>query len=93
MGLRFEWDEEKARRKLRKHGVSLEEAATAFGDPLSTTVVDPLHSNAEQRWVTMGSTYRGRLIVVVHADRGSTIRLISAPKATRREKKVYEEET
>ncbi len=92
MGLRFEWDEQKAKRNLKKHGVSFEEAATVFGDPLSMTIADPLHSTVEQRWVTMGLTHRRRLVVVVHTSRGSTIRLISARKAARREKRAYEEE-
>ena len=89
MGLRFEWDEEKAKRNLKKHGVSFEEAATVLGDPLSMTIVDPLHSTVEQRWITMGLTYRERLVVVVHTNRGSAIR---ARKSTRREKKAYEKE-
>ncbi len=92
MGLRFEWDEEKAKGNLKKHGVSFEEAATVFGDPLSLTIVDPLHSTDEQRWVTIGLTYKQRLAVVVHTNRGNTIRLIIARKATRREKRAYEEE-
>ena len=92
MGLRFEWDEQKAKRNLKKHGVSFEEAATVFGDPLSMTIADPVHSTVEQRWVTMGLTHRERLVVVVHTNRGNTIRLISARKATRREKRAYEEE-
>ena len=92
MALRFEWDQRKAKQNLKKHGVSFEEAATVFGDPLSMTIADPLHSTVEQRWVTMGLTYRERLVVVVHTNRGSTIRLISARKATRREKRAYEEE-
>jgi hypothetical protein len=92
MGLRFEWDEQKARQNLKKHGVSFEEAATVFGDHLSMTVADPLHSTLEQRWVTMGLTYLGRLAVVVHTNRGNVVRLVSARKVTRREKKAYEEE-
>ena len=92
MGLRFEWDGQKARRNLKKHGVPFEEAATVFGDRLSMTIADPLYSTVEQRWVTLGLTQRERLIVVVHTNRGSTIRLISARKATRREKRAYEEE-
>ena len=92
MGLRFEWDQEKAKRNLKKHGISFEEAATVFGDALSMTIADPLHSTVEQRWVTLGLTHRERLVVVVHTNRGSTIRLISARKATRREKRTYYEE-
>lgn len=92
MGLRFEWDEEKAESNIEKHGVSFEEAATVFGDVLSLTIPDPVHSTVEQRWITMGLTHRRQLVVVVHTNRGSTIRLISARKATRREKRAYEEE-
>ena len=92
MGLRFEWDPQKAKRNLKKHGISFEEAATVFGDALSMTIADPLHSTVEQRWVTLGLTHRERLVVVVHTNRGSTIRLISARKATRREKRTYYEE-
>ena len=92
MGLRFEWDLQKAKRNLKKHGISFEEAATVFGDALSMTIVDSLHSTVEQRWVTLGLTHRERLVVVVHTNRGSTIRLISARKATRREKRTYYEE-
>ncbi|HUU82591.1 MAG TPA: BrnT family toxin [Phycisphaerae bacterium] len=92
MALRFEWEERKAKQNLKKHGVSFEEAATVLGDPLSMTIADPVHSTVEQRWVTMGLTYRERLVVVVHTNRGSTIRLINARRATRREKTAYEEE-
>lgn len=92
MSLFFEWDPEKAQQNVEKHGVSFEEAATLFGDPLSLTIEDPLHSAAEQRWVTMGLTYKQRLVVVVHTDRGNSIRLISARKATRSEKREHEEE-
>lgn len=91
MGLLFEWDEEKSRNNLRKHGVSFEEASTIFGDPLSLTIDDPQHSMREQRWVTLGHSVKHRLLAVVHTDRGNRIRLISARMATRRERKTYEE--
>ena len=91
MPLRFEWDPEKARRNLEKHGVSFEEAATVFGDPLSLTVDDPTHSEAEDRFVTVGGTATGRIVVVVHTDRDDSIRLISARPATSRERRAYEE--
>lgn len=88
--MRFEWDPEKARRNVAKHGVSFEEAATAFGDPLSLTILDPDHSEEEDRFILLGQTYAGRLVIVVHTDRGENIRVISARLATRRERKAYE---
>ncbi len=87
--MRFEWDPEKARRNVAKHGVSFEEAATAFGDPLSLTILDPDHAEEEDRFILLGQTYAGRLVVVVHTDRGENIRVISA-RLTRRERKAYE---
>lgn len=92
MSLTFEWDEKKAKQNLRKHGVSFEEAATVFGDPLSLTIEDPLCSGEEERFVTMGMSIQGRLLVVVHTERGDNIRIISARRATRHERKTYEEE-
>jgi uncharacterized DUF497 family protein len=74
----------------RKHGVGFEEAATAFGDPLSITVGDPVHSEDESRFVLIEASYRGRLVVVVHAERGDGIGLISAREATRAERREYE---
>ena len=91
MGLLFEWDERKAEQNLGKHGVSFEEASTVFGDTLSITIDDPLHSMREQRCVTLGHSTRQRLLVVVHTSRNRRIRIISARKATRGEKEVYEE--
>ena len=70
----FEWDPVKAARNLRKHGVSFREAATVFGDPLAVTYNDPDHSEAEQRFVTLGRSPGGRLFVVSHADRGQNVR-------------------
>ena len=89
----FRRDPEKARSILAKHGVSFEEAASAFRDALSVTVGDPLHSTDENRFVTMGRSERGRALVVVHSDYGDSIRIISARIATRRERKKYEEGT
>jgi len=91
MSLAFEWDEKKARTNLKKHGVSFEEAATVFGDPLSLTIGDPVHSEEEDRFVTLGESDRGRLLVVVSTDRGEKIGIISARVATRRERTDYEE--
>jgi len=91
--LTFEWDSEKARQNLSKHGVSFEEASTVFDDPLSLTVPDRRHSVQERRFVIIGSSAAGRLLVVVHTDSGQTVRVISARSATKRERKEYEEET
>jgi len=93
MSLLFEWDRNKARQNIKKHGISFEEATTVFGDPLSLTIRDPLHSIDEERFVIIGSSYKYRLLVVVHAERGNRIRIISARRATRRERKTYEEGT
>ena len=91
MGLTFEWDANKAAVNTIKHGVSFEEAATAFGDPLSITVADPDHSIDESRFVLIGRTVRDQIVVVVHTERGDNIRIISARLATRRESKDYEQ--
>ena len=91
MAIEFESDPAKARGNVRKHGVSFEEAATVFGDPLSVTIRDPLHSTDEQRFIIEGCSRQGRIIVVVHVDRGHRIRIISARLATRRERRKYEE--
>ena len=90
MNISFEWDAEKARENERKHGVSFDEAATAFGDPLSVTISDPDHSADEVRFILMGTTYLGRILVVVHTDRGDNIRVISARRATKTERRAYE---
>ncbi len=86
----FEWDEKKAYKNIKKHGVSFEEAATVFGDPLSITIYDPLHSKDEDRFVILGMSNKNRLLVVVHTDRNDRIRIISARKATKKERKQYE---
>ena len=88
--MQFEWDAQKAARNLVKHGVSFDEASTAFGDPLAGTVLDPRHSVDEPRFVTIGLSDDQRLIVVAHADSEDTIRIISARRATRRERRKYE---
>jgi uncharacterized protein len=87
----FEWDEQKAADNAQKHGVTFEEASTAFGDPLSVTIDDPDHSEAEDRFVLLGMSHTGRLVVVVHTDRDDHIRLIRARLATRRERRDYEQ--
>lgn len=90
MGLAFEWDERKAKRNAGKHGVSFDEASTVFSDPLALTIYDPVHSNDEDRYITLGESQQGRLLVVVFTDRNERIRIISARVATRRERKEYE---
>jgi len=86
----FEWDPQKAKSNLKKHGVSFEEASTAFQDTLSLTIDDPLHSIDEVRVVLIGMSNKNRLLVVVHTERGDNIRIISARKATKKERKNYE---
>jgi uncharacterized DUF497 family protein len=89
--LLFEWDPNKAKENLEIHGVSFDEAGTAFRDVLSLTIYDPLHSEAEDRFVLLGNSHKDRLLVVVHTVRGDSIRLISARKASKKERKHYEE--
>jgi len=86
----FEWDANKAAGNLAKHQVSFEEAATVFGDPLGYIVADPRHSSEEQRFVLLGLSKGRRLLAVMHADRGAAIRIISARRATPRERRSYE---
>jgi len=88
--MRFEWDREKARGDLRKHGVSFDEAVTIFYDPLSATFDDPDHSTGEQRFITVGHSSRGRLLVASHTERGGAVRIISARVATAGERKRHE---
>jgi uncharacterized protein len=89
--LRFEWDARKAARNRAKHRVSFQEAATAFGDPLGRITDDPRHTAAEERFALLGESHRGRLLVVMFVERGEAIRVISARKATRLERRAYEE--
>jgi uncharacterized DUF497 family protein len=89
--LRFVWDRDKAAANLRKHGVAFDEAAAAFGDPLSITIADPEHSAGEERWLLLGQSAAGRLLVVAHTEHGDEIRIITARPATRRERQNYEE--
>jgi uncharacterized DUF497 family protein len=91
MGLTFEWDSEKDEANLKKHGVSFSEAATVFADPLTITISDPDHSVGEERYITVGLSYRQRVLVVAHRDDDDRIRIITARLATRRERRDYEE--
>ena len=88
--MQFEWDRDKARRNLKKHGVPFDEAVTVFYDPLSATFDDPGHSLGERRFVTVGYSSRGRLLVVSHTERGNAVRIISARRATARERRRHE---
>ena len=91
MALIFEWDETKAKRNIARHKVSFEEASTIFGDPLSITIEDLIHSSpGERRFVTIGSSYRGKMLIVAHCDRDDAIRIISARPATGKERRAYE---
>ena len=89
--MRFEWNTLKATANLRKHGISFDEAASVFFDPLSATGDDPDHSLDESRFVTFGTSSSGRLLVVAHAQHDDAIRIITARHATRAESKLYEE--
>ena len=91
--MRFEWDREKAKRNLKKHKVSFDEAATVFYDPLSATFADSDHSVGERRSITVGFSSRSQLLVISHTDRGKVIRIISARLATAQERKRHESET
>ena len=91
MSLMFLWDPRKAASNLKKHGVGFPETSTVFGDPLSSTFPDPDHSVHEQRYITIGMSGLGRLLVVSHLDEDEAVRIISARLATKAERKKYEE--
>jgi len=91
MGLSFEWDESKAKANLATHRVSLDEATTVFMDPFSMTISDPDHSEQEERYLDIGCSVRGRLLVVAYTERGTSIRIINCRKATPMEQRRYEE--
>lgn len=90
MQIEFEWDAQKDRSNTAKHGLGFTEASSVFADTLSITRPDPDHSHGEYRYVTLGYTSSGRLVVVAHADRGGRIRIISARPATGAERRAYE---
>jgi uncharacterized DUF497 family protein len=89
--MEFEWDADKAALNLAKHRIAFPEAATVFGDPSAITFFDPDHSDDEDPYLTFGHSTEGRLLVVSHTDRGNRNRISSARRATRRERKIYEE--
>lgn len=91
MELTFEWDEEKAKANLKKHKVSFEEAKTVFNDPFLWTFPDLEHSKLEERYINVGYSSRGRVLVVTHTERGGNIRIISCRQATASERRAYEQ--
>jgi uncharacterized DUF497 family protein len=88
--MRFTWDPNKERRNKRYHDIEFQEATTVFGDSLAVTVSDPEHSVGEERFVTVGQSSSGNLLVVCHTEQADTIRIISARRATAHERKDYE---
>ncbi len=91
MGIRFEWDPEKAKSNFKKHGVSFVEAATVFGDPLAGIRDDPDHSETEDRYIIIGMSQKFRVLVVIFTERNDAVRIISSRLATKNERKQYEE--
>jgi len=89
--MKFEWDPKKATANVKKHGVTFQEAATIFGDPLAITFDDPDHSMSENRYITFGLSLQKRLIVVSHTERGDRARIINARLMDRKERRIYEE--
>lgn len=88
--MKFEWDKNKAKANLRKHRVSFEEAETVFEDDFTVTINDDEHSFDEKRFATIGQSVAGRLLIVSHTFDGEKIRIISARKPTKVERKDYE---
>ena len=91
MKLTFEWDEVKAKTNFKKHKVSFEEGKTIFNDPLLFTFPDDVHSSTEERFINIGLSANGLILVFTHTERQDKIRIISCRKATARERKFYEE--
>lgn len=91
--IEFEWDNAKAKTNLKKHSVAFNEAATVLRDGLSITIYDPDHSDAEDRYITIGTSVTGRFLMVAHTDRGDRTRIISARELTRKEREAFENET
>jgi len=89
--MKFAWDPKKATANVKKHGVTFQEAATIFGDPLAITFDDPDHSMSENRYITFGLSLQKRLIVVSHTEHGDRTRVINARLMDRKERRIYEE--
>ena len=88
--MKFEWDDAKGAMNVSKHGVTFEEAASVFGNSLAATLPDPDHSLGQHRWLTVGYSRLGRLLVVAHAESDSMLRIINARLATAHERNRYE---
>jgi hypothetical protein len=91
MGFSFEWDEVKAQHNAHKHRVTFEEAVSIFSDPYLVTFLDDDHSDVEERLISIGQSDRGRILLVIHTERGDAVRLISCRKATVAERIIYEQ--
>jgi len=91
MELIFEWHEAKANENLRKHRISFEQAKTIFNDPFLLTFPDDVHSDEEERFINIGRSSKGDILIVIHTERDGTIRIISSRRATVRERNIYEE--
>ncbi|MFM7355076.1 MAG: BrnT family toxin [Microcystis aeruginosa] len=89
--MQFDWDKNKTERNLSKHEVSFEEAKTVFDDPLYVDFYDPEHSEDEDRYLLVGQSNRGRLLIISYTERGNLIRLISAREVTKTERETYEQ--
>jgi len=90
--MKFEWDENKAAKSFAKHGVSFKEAKTVFDDPLYVDFYDPHHSKDEDRYLIVGRSNQGRLLIVSYTERGDKIRIISTREVTKAEREAYEED-
>jgi uncharacterized protein len=90
MDYEYAWDDRKARANLQKHKISFEEASSVFSDPFAVTYPDGVHSDQESRFLTFGMSFANRILIVSHTEIPTGIRIISARKADRTERKVYE---
>ena len=88
--MQFEWDPKKAEENLRKHAVGFREASTVFGDPLEVTIPDPDHSEGEARFLSVGLSAEGRLLVVAYTEREGKVRVVQARVAAPKERRAYE---
>ncbi len=89
--MKYEWDEQKAKSNLSKHGISFEEAQTVFNDPLYVDFYDPDHSEQEHRYIIIGESLKQRILLVSYIERRNKIRIISARQVTKQEKQAYQE--
>jgi uncharacterized DUF497 family protein len=90
MSLTFEWDQNKSEKNVKKHGITFDEAKSVFNDPFAITIDDPDHSNDEYRYIDIGLSSKGSLLVVWYTERNENIRIIGCRKATKYERKIYE---